>query len=64
MFGGGKTMNFSQIIRTLFEIGLAVLVIWSVFHEDIFIAIEERIVSYFKRKRLKVVSGSTYKSYK
>ncbi len=57
-------MNFSQIIRTLFEIGLAVLVIWSVFHEDIFIAIEERIVSYFKRKRLKVVSGSTYKSYK
>ncbi len=57
MFGGGKTMNTAQIIRTVFEIVLVGFALWAVFHEDLFIAIEERIVSAFKRRRLKVVEG-------
>ncbi|MBO4693269.1 MAG: hypothetical protein J5659_02600 [Clostridia bacterium] len=48
-------MSLSQVIRTLFEIGLVVLVIWAVFHEDMFIAVEERILSTVRRKRLKVI---------
>ena len=51
-------MSFSQIVRTLFEIGLVVFAIWAVFHEDTFIAIEERLFSTVRRRRLKVVKGS------
>ena len=52
-------MNSSQIIRTVFEIALVVITVWSVFHEDIFIALEERIASFIRRRRLKVVSNSS-----
>ncbi len=54
-------MNSSQIIRTVFEIGLVILAVWAVFHEDMFIAVEERITSAFKRRKLSVIRSNTYK---
>ncbi len=42
--------------RTLFELILIVTVIWCIFHEDKLIAFEKRILSSFKRRRLKVVN--------
>ena len=51
-------MNFAQIIRTVFEIVLIGFTLWAVFHEDIFVAFEERIVAAFKRRRLKVIDRS------
>ena len=54
-------MNTTQIIRTVFEIGLVVLAIWAVFHEDMFTVIEERIASAFRRKRFKVIRSDTYR---
>lgn len=52
-------MNLSQIIKTGFEIVLVVFAIWAVFHEDVFIALEERIAAAFRRKRLRVVRGAS-----
>ncbi len=52
-------MNLSQIIRTILEIALVVITIWAVFHEDMFIALEERIASFFKRRRLRVLHNSS-----
>ena len=54
-------MNSTQIIRTVFEIGIVVLAIWAVFHEDMFIAIEERIASSFRRRRFRVIRSNTYR---
>ena len=55
-------MSTVQIIRTLFEIVLVAFALWAVFHEDLFIAFEERIASAFKRRRLKVVEGERSKT--
>ena len=51
-------MSFDQIIRTIFEIALIAVTLWAIFHEDIFVAFEERIVAAFKRKRFKVIGRS------
>ena len=50
-------MNSAQVLRTVFEIVLVGFCLWAVFHEDIFVAFEQRIFSRIKRKRLKVVRG-------
>lgn len=52
-------MNLSQVIRTVFEIVLVVFAVWAVFHEDIFIDFEERLISGFKRRRLNVIKGAS-----
>lgn len=51
-------MSLAQVIRTIFEIALIVFTLWAVFHEDVFISFEERIIAAFKRKRFKIVNGS------
>ena len=51
-------MNFAQIIRTVFEMALIAFTLWAIFHEDIFVAFEERVVAMFKRRKLKVVCRS------
>ena len=51
-------MSFEQIVRTVFEIVFIAFTLWAVFHEELFVSFEERIVAAFKRKRLKVVKGS------
>ena len=51
-------MSFAQIIRTIFEIVLIAVTLWAIFHEDTFVAFEERIVAAFRRKRFKVIDRS------
>ena len=64
MFGGGKTMNLQGNLLTIFEIALVAFVIWAVFHEDKFIAFEERIAANIRRRRFKVIRGNNVcKSY-
>ena len=49
---------------TFFEIALVGFVLWAIFNEDKFIALEKRIISYIKRRRLKVVKVSSKKPEK
>ena len=57
MFGGGRIMNFSGTLLTIFEIALVAFTIWAVFHEDRFVAFEERVVAHFRRRKFKVLRG-------
>ena len=64
MFGGGKLMNLQGTLLTIFEMALVAFAIWAVFHEDRFIAFEERIVARFRRRNFKVIEGNNVtKSY-
>ena len=59
-----KFMNLTGTLLTIFEIALVAFVIWAVFHEDRFIAFEDRIVAHFRRRKLKVIKGNNVaKSY-
>lgn len=51
-------MNFSDVLITLFEIALVGGALWAVFHEDTFIAFEEKLFARIRRRRLKVLRGS------
>lgn len=51
-------MNFSDVLITLFEIALVCGALWAVFHEDVFIAFEEKIAARVRRRRLRVVHSS------
>ena len=46
------------VLTTIFELALVITVFWAVFHEDSLIAFENRVVSFFRRRRLKVVKKS------
>lgn len=48
-------MNFNDILVTLFEVALVGVTLWALFHEDVLVAFEERIISRIRRRRLKVV---------
>ncbi len=50
-------MNFTSTLLTIFEVALVALTIWAVFHEDKFIAFEERIVARIRRRKFKVIRG-------
>ena len=52
-------MNFTSSLLTIFEIAMVGFVIWAVFHEDKFVAFEERIVARFRRRRFKVIEGNS-----
>ncbi len=57
-------MNFTGTLMTIFEIVLVAAALWAVFHEDRFIAFEEKIISRFRRRRLKIVGENNIcKSY-
>lgn len=51
-------MNLSQTLITLFEIAFAAVVLWAVFHEDRFIAFEEKLFASIRRRRMRVIRGS------
>ena len=58
-------MSFSGVLSTVFEFLLVSFTIWAIFHEDLFIRLEEKIACNFKRKKLRVVArevspNSTY----
>ncbi len=50
-------MTFVDVILTIFEIALVSFTVWAVFHEERFIAFEDRIMAKLRRNRLKVVKG-------
>lgn len=50
-------MTFVDVILTIFEIALVSFTVWAVFHEERFIAFEDRIRARLRRSRLKVVKG-------
>lgn len=52
-------MNLQNTLLTFFEIALVAFAVWAVFHEDIFIEFEQRLVSRFRRRRLKVIRGGS-----
>ncbi len=51
-------MNFTSTLLTIFEIAMTAFVIWAVFHEDLFVEFEERIIARFRRRRFKVIKGN------
>lgn len=55
-------MSFSNVLITLFEIALVAVALWAVFHEDLFIAFEEKLLANVRRRRLKVLRGSRVNS--
>ncbi len=48
-------MTFSGALATIFEIGMAIALLWCFFHEDRLIAFEKRLLSSIRRRRLKVI---------
>ena len=57
-------MNLQGALLTVFEAALVAFAVWAVFHEDRFIAFEERVAAHFRRRRFKVITGSNLcKSY-
>ena len=55
-------MSFSNVLITLFEIALVAVALWAVFHEDMFIAFEEKLLSKVRRRRLRVLHSSRVSS--
>lgn len=51
-------MNFSDALLTIFEVAMVAFVIWAVFHEDRFVAFEERLAASFRRRKFKVLEGN------
>lgn len=47
-------MTFTDLLLSIFEVALVLITIWAVFHEDRFVAFEERVISYFRRRKLKI----------
>lgn len=48
-------MNFADTLITLFEVALVAVTLWALFHEDVLVAFEERIISRIRRRKLKVI---------
>lgn len=48
-------MTFSDIIITIIEALVVGITIWSLFHEDKFIAFEEKIKAKLRRRKLRIV---------
>lgn len=48
-------MNSYQVIKTVIEVLLVGFAVWAVFHEDMFIAFEERFIANRNRKKLRVI---------
>ncbi len=55
-------MNNSDAIRTVFEMGMSIFIMWALFNEDKFARIERRIFAKIRRRRFKVINGSRVKS--
>ena len=50
-------MSFRDVLLTVFEVALVTFTIWAVFHEDRFIAFEDRIKAKLRRSRFRVIEG-------
>ncbi len=57
-------MEFTTTLRIILETAMMAFVIWAVFHEDLFVEFEDRIIARFRRSRFKVIRGNNVrKSY-
>lgn len=56
-------MTFSGALITIFEILMVVAVVWCIFHEDRLVAFEEKLLSRFRRKRLRVVKVEKLRNF-
>ncbi|MBE6733110.1 MAG: hypothetical protein E7561_03845 [Ruminococcaceae bacterium] len=54
-------MTISIIFSTVFETALVGFGLWALFNEDKFIAFEERLLSFVRRRRLKVRTAQPVK---
>ncbi|MCQ2440695.1 MAG: hypothetical protein MJ076_02205 [Clostridia bacterium] len=50
-------MNSADVLKSLFEIILVAFTIWALFHEDRFIAFEDKLFSHIRRKNLKILNS-------
>ena len=50
-------------LLTIFEIALVSFTVWAVFHEERFIAFEDRIMARLRRNKLKVIKGGAEAYY-
>lgn len=48
-------MSLVDVLKSVLEIALVSFTIWSLFHEDRYIAFEERLLCKIRRNRLKSV---------
>ncbi len=52
-------MTLLSALQTIFEIALVAAVFWGIFNEHKLIAIEKRIISNIKRRKLRVVKNTS-----
>lgn len=52
-------MNFADVLRSLFEVALVIAVLWGLFHEDRFVAFEEKLFAALRRRTFKVIRGGS-----
>ncbi len=50
-------MNFADVLITIFEVALVGVTLWALFHEDVLVDFEERVISRIRRRKLKVIKG-------
>lgn len=50
-------MNVSDIIRSILELAAVVFVIWALFNEERFAALEKKLFARIRRSRFKVIKG-------
>ncbi len=55
-------MTFVDVLRTLLEIVMVVLLVWCVFNEDRLVAFERRCLCLLRRRRLRVVKANKLRS--
>ena len=48
-------MSFADTLITIFEFLLVIATVWAVFHEGVFIAFEEKILTGIRRRRFRVI---------
>lgn len=56
-------MTFIDTIKTLLEIAVAAFIIWGIFNEKRLVAFERKILSHFRRKRLRVIKSNNVKQH-
>ena len=52
-------MTLLTALQTIFELALVAAVFWGIFNEHKLIALEKRMISNIKRRRLRVVKNSS-----
>lgn len=57
-------MSLGEILRSVLEVAVVIFTVWALFHEERFADFEEKIITRFKRKKLKVIKGDFSANYR